>query len=561
MPAIVSRADWGADESIRRAPPAYAPSVRFAIVHHTAGTNTYSRDQAAAIVRGIQLYHVRGNGWNDIGYNFLVDRFGTIYEGRYGGVDRNVIGAHALGFNTGSTGIALLGTYGDTKPSPAAVAALTKLLAWRLDVAHVDPAARVTVISGGSERYPANVPVTLRTVSGHRDTGLTECPGDSLYGQLNAIAAAAAKLGGPKIFDPRVSTDGEGLVRFAARASTAAPWTVVVKQGAVEIARGTGSGTSIDWTWDAAAATATTYTWSISAATARPATGTIRAGQSTTQLAILQPEATPEGITPNGDGQADSTVLSYTLTTAANVTVQIVGADGATVATVVDRVWTSAGSHTVTIDAAGLPDGVYDVAISARTATAGEVVQSVPLTVSRTLGLVSVSPTVFSPNGDGRLDRITIGFVLNAPATVTVTILREGRWVASALQPTSFIAGPERVAWDGTRSSGQLRDGQLSAVVQVTDELGTISYSLQFTADTAPPRLRVLPARRLRIEISEPVALKAWINGELLSRDVQRARTLTIPWAEPIRRVRAVAWDRAGNVSAPLIWRSGAGRG
>ena len=177
MPAIVSRAAWGANESIRRAPPSYAPSVRFAIVHHTAGTNTYSRDEAAAIVRGIQLYHVRGNGWNDIGYNFLVDRFGTIYEGRYGGVDRNVVGAHALGFNTGSTGIALLGTYGDAKPTRAALDSLTKLLAWRLDLAHVDPLSVVTVLSGGSERFRPNVPVSLRAISGHRDTGLTECPG------------------------------------------------------------------------------------------------------------------------------------------------------------------------------------------------------------------------------------------------------------------------------------------------------------------------------------------------------------------------------------------------
>ena len=92
--------------------------MRLAIIHHTAGQNDYTRAQAPAIVRGIELFHVKGNGWNDIGYNFLVDRFGTIYEGRFGGVDRNVIGAHALGFNTGSVGIALLGTYGSTKPSP-----------------------------------------------------------------------------------------------------------------------------------------------------------------------------------------------------------------------------------------------------------------------------------------------------------------------------------------------------------------------------------------------------------------------------------------------------------
>ena len=115
-PPVVPRLSWGADESIRRGPPTFAPALRFAVVHHTAGANDYSRSEAAAVVRAIQLYHVQGNGWNDIGYNFLVDRFGTIYEGRYGGVDRNVVGAHALGFNSGSVGIAVLGTYGSTSP-------------------------------------------------------------------------------------------------------------------------------------------------------------------------------------------------------------------------------------------------------------------------------------------------------------------------------------------------------------------------------------------------------------------------------------------------------------
>src|SRR4051794_25468552 len=110
-PQIVPRAEWDANEKIKRAPPRYAKGVFFAIVHHTAGTNAYGPDAAAAIVRGIELYHVRGNHWNDIGYNFLVDRFGQVYEGRAGGIDRNVIGAQAQGFNTGSVGVAVIGNY------------------------------------------------------------------------------------------------------------------------------------------------------------------------------------------------------------------------------------------------------------------------------------------------------------------------------------------------------------------------------------------------------------------------------------------------------------------
>ena len=91
--------------------PAYADNVHVAIVHHTAGSNSYTAGQSAAIVRAIEIYHVKGNGWNDIGYNFLVDKYGQIFEGRYGGMTRAVIGAHAMGFNAGSTGVALIGNY------------------------------------------------------------------------------------------------------------------------------------------------------------------------------------------------------------------------------------------------------------------------------------------------------------------------------------------------------------------------------------------------------------------------------------------------------------------
>ena len=143
-PLMLSREVWGANEAIRRAPPSYAPSVQFALVHHTAGTNSYTASQSAAIVRGIEIYHVKGNGWNDIGYNFLVDKYGQVFEGRYGGVDRPVIGAHAEGFNTGSVGVAVLGSYGSSAPPKVARTALANLLAWRLDIAHVDPTSSLT---------------------------------------------------------------------------------------------------------------------------------------------------------------------------------------------------------------------------------------------------------------------------------------------------------------------------------------------------------------------------------------------------------------------------------
>ena len=144
-PAIVTRAGWSANESIVRDAPSYASRIGFAVVHHTAGARPTSPAQSAAIVRGIQAYHVNSNGWDDIGYNFLVDPFGQVFEGRRGGITKNVVGAHAQGFNTGSVGVSLLGTYTSAGISKEARAALTGLLAWRLDVAHVDPTSKVDV--------------------------------------------------------------------------------------------------------------------------------------------------------------------------------------------------------------------------------------------------------------------------------------------------------------------------------------------------------------------------------------------------------------------------------
>jgi len=218
-PPLLGREAWGANEAIRRAPPSYAPSVQFALVHHTAGSNSYSASQSAAIVRGIEVYHVKGNGWNDIGYNFLVDKYGQVFEGRYGGVDKNVIGAHAEGFNTGSVGVAVLGTYGSAAPPAVARTALADLLAWRLDIAHVDPLSSLTWVSGGNARFTSGVPVLLRAVSGHRDTGFTTCPGTAFYAQLGAIARQAASFGLPKLYTPSVRGTIGGQVRFQARLS------------------------------------------------------------------------------------------------------------------------------------------------------------------------------------------------------------------------------------------------------------------------------------------------------------------------------------------------------
>jgi hypothetical protein len=193
-PAIVTRRGWGADERLRGS-FLYTRTVKVAFVHHTAMSNNYACGQSAAIIRSIYRYHVRSNGWRDVGYNFFVDKCGKIYEGRAGGVARAVMGAHTYGFNHDSTGIAVLGSYNSTNPSGAAVNAVSRLVAWKLGLHGVDPRGTAAMTSGGG-KYPKGATVRLRTVSGHRDGYVTGCPGNRLYAKLGTIRSTAARLQG-----------------------------------------------------------------------------------------------------------------------------------------------------------------------------------------------------------------------------------------------------------------------------------------------------------------------------------------------------------------------------
>ncbi len=551
-PLIVSRAGWGADESIVRSAPQYADAVRFAIVHHTAGSNTYSQAEAPAVVRGIELYHVKANGWNDIGYNLLVDRFGTVYEGRAGGVDRNVVGAHALGFNTGSVGVAVLGTYGSTAPSAAAQDALAKTLAWRLDLAHVDPVSTLTVISGGSERFPAGIPVILRAVSGHRDTGLTECPGNALYGLLDGIATRAEGIGAPKIYAPTVTGQVGGQVRIRARLSTSRPWSVALTDATgFQIANGVGAGTAVDWTWDSTAAPAGTYRWQITVPGATPASGSLGATTGgTATLSITGAAADPETISPNGDGVADSTTITYTTTAQALVTVTVLDTGSSPVAVLQNALSEPVGVHTVAFDGAGLPDGSYAIRIEAVDLSGKLVSATIDVLVTRTLGAASVSPVVFSPNGDGRSDSLAVRFELAAAAVVRVRILRAGAWVATPFSG-ELAAGLRIVRWDGSKRVGKLLDGSYTAVVEATDATTTSVLSLPFASDTRAPVVRMLPGRPLRVWVSKAATLTLRVDGKAFTQVTLVPGIVRIRWQGPASHVRVVAWDSAGNVSRP----------
>lgn len=195
-PRIVTRAGWGADESIRERNFPYTKTVKAAFVHHTASGNGYSCAQSASVIRGIYRYHVVSSGWRDIGYNFLIDKCGTVYEGRAGGVAKPVRGAHTLGFNTNSMGIAVLGSFGKSNPSSAAVDAVAALTSWKLGLYGVNPLGTASLVSGGGNLFKKGTTVRLKVISGHRDGYATECPGERLYSRLGGARSAAARLQG-----------------------------------------------------------------------------------------------------------------------------------------------------------------------------------------------------------------------------------------------------------------------------------------------------------------------------------------------------------------------------
>ncbi|MCK0117816.1 N-acetylmuramoyl-L-alanine amidase [Isoptericola sp. S6320L] len=178
-PSINSRRAWGADESIMSWTPRQG-SIRGAAIHHTAGTNNYSRDDVPRIIRGIYAYHAQTRDWGDIGYNFLVDKFGRVWEGRSGGVTRQTIGGHAIGYNTNSTGISVLGNYETATVSNSAVSAVVGLAAWKLSL-HGVPASGSTTINGTREQR----------IFGHRDVASTACPGRTLYAKMSEIRRRA----------------------------------------------------------------------------------------------------------------------------------------------------------------------------------------------------------------------------------------------------------------------------------------------------------------------------------------------------------------------------------
>jgi 5-hydroxyisourate hydrolase-like protein (transthyretin family) len=187
QPRIRPRSEWGGEQCPTRG--VNYGRVRAAIVHHTVTANEYTRAQAPAAILAVCRFHRNTNRWNDIGYNFVVDRFGRIWEGRDGGIDEAVVGSQAQGYNSQTTGIANLGEYSARPQSEAAIAAMARLIAWKLGNHGVRTGGttRLTSAGGASARYPYGYTRRFAKILGHRDTGRTACPGSQLYYQLSEL--------------------------------------------------------------------------------------------------------------------------------------------------------------------------------------------------------------------------------------------------------------------------------------------------------------------------------------------------------------------------------------
>jgi len=198
-PAIIARTQWGADDAVHCGNRPFDQPIRAAVVHHTAESNDYQPQDSAAIVQSILAYHTQILGWCDIAYNALVDKYGQVFEGRAGALLGPVQGDHTGGFNRDSWGVAMIGNFDDTAPTPSQLHTTGRLIGWRLGVDHIDPRGTVALPSAGGENtnFGFGAVAMLPTIFAHRDVGATDCPGNVAYGLLDEIRDTAAHVGAP----------------------------------------------------------------------------------------------------------------------------------------------------------------------------------------------------------------------------------------------------------------------------------------------------------------------------------------------------------------------------
>ncbi len=283
-----------------------------------------------------------------------------------------------------------------------------------------------------------------------------------------------------------------------------------------------------------------TYRWHIGGAGMTAASGTLAGAAALPALAITAFSADPETVSPNDDGQADVTTLTYELTAPATVSLVVHDPIGTPVLDVVTPVRRVAGQHVVAFAPGALPDGAYTVALTARADDGTEIGASIPLLVTRTLGFGAVAPVLFSPNGDGRADELRVRFRLVAAAEVKVRILRDGTWVATPFAGP-LAPGPRGVTWDGSKRLGRLLDGSYTAVVEATDATRHLVGDSALRQRHSPAR-RALPSGQERAGLGErardPGPADRWSSRPACGRVGRSGRPARCPGdARPRRSV------------------------
>ena len=257
-PGIIPRSSWDPNNDCApRDNPSYGSDVRFAVVHHTAGSNDYTQAEADDVVRATCLYHRNTRGWNDVGYNFLIDRYGNVYEGRAGGVREAVLGAHVKGFNGGAAGISMMGDFTSVDPPAVMIDALDRLLAWKLDIHHVDPNGTTTEVAGSGTKWPAGQLVEIPTVFTHGDLNYTGCPGRvrNWVSKGDLAGPRVAPIGGSKLYGGPPATEEQPVLgvwpSWDVTQRTAAPWQLEIRDAAGTVVRSAvGDSGPVDLTWD-----------------------------------------------------------------------------------------------------------------------------------------------------------------------------------------------------------------------------------------------------------------------------------------------------------------------
>lgn len=625
-PAVISRAGWGADESLRfdakgqEIWPREYLQITKAVYHDTITMN--NDPNPAQTVRNVYYYHAVTRGWGDIGYNYLIDEQGRIYEGRAGG--ENVVAGHALCYNWGSIGIAALGDHAKVAPSAAMVTAFEQITAWALGRAGIDPLGRGTFMKA-SLTPTADLP----NIMAHKDTTYSSFPcqnthvdpGPYLYNKFGEIRQSVASLmgytprpkpvitdvtfaptdvavGGEVRVEVRVRNDGTGQMDTqgpapGTRYAVTDTWGTrgfdkVPGKYRVFVDRSNDtSGVDGPFRWGLGSPllpgeartivgyitfpTQNSATWwaglnqeLVETVLARTGDTKVTASGSTAPAApVAYARLSRMSISPNGDGQAESFSLTYQLSAARSVKLEVYTAAGQWVRTL--RWWAPIGTTAQSVGVPGtyydqvrratlaLPDGSYSLKMQLR--DANRVVREVSLpfwsdTVKPVSAVPTRSPAFISPNGDGLQDATRISTSFSEPTQWRISITNASGALIRAFTGSGASAGG---VWDGKDSTGKaVADGQYTYAITYCDAAANCGYPRQgpVYVDRVRPAVTSVALSgsspyTLRYNLSETSVVSSTIT------DSAGRTVAALPLAVKASGAASSAWD--GKNSAAVV--------